>query len=86
MGTSYGVIVSKLDSQSFTSELESHLVPHSYAHVPHLSKKLCKYIHTYIHTYAYMIDRFVSIILLLSFITKLYTFKTKKPNYEFIEH
>ena len=37
-----GVIVSKLDEQTYTSEFESYWVPHSYGLVPHLSKKLCK--------------------------------------------
>ena len=33
------VIVSKLDLQTYTSEFESHCVPHSYGLVPYLSKK-----------------------------------------------
>ena len=41
-GTSGGVMVSKLDWQGYTSEFKSHWVPHSYGHVPHLSKKLCR--------------------------------------------
>ena len=35
-------MVSKLDSQTYTSEFESHWVPLSYGLVPHLSKKLSK--------------------------------------------
>ena len=35
-------MVSKLDWQTYTSEFESHWVPHSYGLVPHLSKKLSK--------------------------------------------
>ena len=42
MGASDGVIVSKLDLQIYTSELESHWVRHSYGLVSHLSKKLSK--------------------------------------------
>ena len=41
-GTSGSVMVSKLDLQTYTSEFESHWVPHSYGFVPHLSKKLSK--------------------------------------------
>ena len=37
-----GVMVSKMDKQAFTSELDSHWVPHSFGLVPHLSKKLSK--------------------------------------------
>ena len=58
----YSVMVSKLDLQTYTSEFESHWVPHSYGFVPHLSKKLCKlpyiyiyiYITTHTHTYIYI--------------------------------
>ena len=39
--TSDGVMVSKLDWQTFTSEFESHKMPHSYDLVPYISKKLC---------------------------------------------
>ena len=38
-GASGGVMVSKLDKQTYTSEFESHWVPLSYGLVPHLSKK-----------------------------------------------
>ena len=41
-GASGGVMVSKLDKQTYTSEFESHWVPLSYGLVPHLSKKLNK--------------------------------------------
>ena len=41
-GTSGGVMVSKLDEQTYTSEFESHRVPLSYGLVPRLSKKLSK--------------------------------------------
>ena len=41
-GTSGGVTVSKLDSQTYTSEFESHWVPHSFGLVPHRSKELCE--------------------------------------------
>ena len=34
-----GVMVSKLDLQTYTSEFESHWAPLSYGLVPHLSKK-----------------------------------------------
>ena len=37
-----GVMVSKLDYQTFTNVFESHWVPHSYGLVSHLSKKLRK--------------------------------------------
>ena len=37
-----GVMVSKLDLQTYTNEFESHWVPHSYGFVPHLSKMLSK--------------------------------------------
>ena len=43
LGASGGVMVSKLDLQTYTSEFESHLVPLSYGLVPHLSKKLSKF-------------------------------------------
>ena len=33
-----GVIIRKLDYQTFTSEFESHWVPHPYGPVPSLSK------------------------------------------------
>ena len=42
MGASGGVMVSKLDEQTYTSEFESHWVPLSYGLVPHLSKMLSK--------------------------------------------
>ena len=37
---SSGVMVSKLDKQTFSSEFESYQVSHSYGLGPHLSKKL----------------------------------------------
>ena len=40
--TSSGVMVSKLDFQTFTSEFESHCIPHSFDLVPYRSKKLRK--------------------------------------------
>ena len=43
MGTSGGVMVSKLGKQTYTSEYESHWVLLSYGLVPHLSKKLSKF-------------------------------------------
>ena len=43
IGASGGVMVSKLDKQTYTSEFESHWVPISYGLVPNLSKKLCKF-------------------------------------------
>ena len=46
--TSGGVMVSKLDKQTYTSEFESHWVPLSYGLVLHLSKKLCKLPHLWI--------------------------------------
>ena len=39
---SSGVMVNKLDEQTFKSEFEFHWVPHSYGLVSHLSKKLSK--------------------------------------------
>ena len=39
-GTLGGVMVSKLNKQTFTSEFESHWAPHSVGLVPHRSKKL----------------------------------------------
>ena len=42
-GASGGVMVSKLDKQTFTSEFESHWVPLSYGLVPHLSKSLVNF-------------------------------------------
>ena len=42
ISTSSGVMVSKLDEQTFMSEFESHWVPHSYGLMQHLSKKLSK--------------------------------------------
>ena len=41
-GTSGGVMVNKLDKETFTSEFGSHWVPHLYGFVPHLSKLLGK--------------------------------------------
>ena len=59
MGASGSVMVSKLDLKTYTSEFESHWVPHSYGLVPHLSKKLSKLPpqapytgHTYLKVYA----------------------------------
>ena len=40
--TSGGVIVSKLDSQTYMSEFKSHVVLHPYGIVSHLNKKLSK--------------------------------------------
>ena len=40
LGTSGGVMVSKLDSQTYTSEFESHWVPHSFGLVLNRSKDL----------------------------------------------
>ena len=42
VGTSGDVMVSKPDKRTYTSEFESHWVPHSYGHVPRLSKELSK--------------------------------------------
>ena len=42
VATSGAVIVSKLDSQTFASEFESHWMPYSFGLVLHLSKKLSK--------------------------------------------
>ena len=44
-GTSGGVMVSKLDSQTYTSEFESHWVPHSFGLVLNRSKDLRKLLH-----------------------------------------
>ena len=41
-GSSGGVMVSKLDKQTFTSEFKFHWVTHSFGLVPHPSKKLSK--------------------------------------------
>ena len=41
-GASGGVMVSMLDEQTYTSEFDSHWVPHSCGLVLHLSKKLSK--------------------------------------------
>ena len=38
-GTSGGVMVSKQDKQTFTSEFDSHWAPHSHGLAPHLSKR-----------------------------------------------
>ena len=46
-----GVMVSKLDLQTYTSEFESHWVPLSCGLVPHLSKKLSKFPHMQPYTY-----------------------------------
>ena len=43
--TSGGVMVSKLDSQTYTSEFESHWVPHSFGLVLNRSKDLRKLLH-----------------------------------------
>ena len=37
-----GIMVSKLDKQTYTSEFECHWVPLSYGPVPHVTKKLSK--------------------------------------------
>ena len=42
MGTSGGVMVGNLVKQTYTSEFESHWVPHTNGLVPHLSKRLSK--------------------------------------------
>ena len=44
-GTSGGVMVSKLDQQTYTSEFESHWVPHSFGLVLNRSKELRKLLH-----------------------------------------
>ena len=41
-GTSGGVTVSKLDEQTYTSEFESHWVPHSFGLCHIKAKALCK--------------------------------------------
>ena len=41
-GASGGVMINKLDLQTYTSEFKSHWVPHSYGLVPYLSKNLSK--------------------------------------------
>ena len=41
-GTLGGLMVSRLDKQTFSSEFDSHWVPHSCVLKPHLSKKLKK--------------------------------------------
>ena len=46
-GTSGGVMVSKLDSQTYTSEFESHWVPHSFGLVLNRSKDLRKLLLTF---------------------------------------
>ena len=42
MGTSGGVIVSKLEEQTYTSEFKFNSVPHSFDLVPNRSKELRK--------------------------------------------
>ena len=42
-GTFGGVIVSKLDFHTYTSEFESHWVPHSFSLVPHRRKSFLNY-------------------------------------------
>ena len=42
MGTFGGVTVGKLDQQTYTSEFDSHWVPHSFGLGPYRSKELCK--------------------------------------------
>ena len=42
-----GVMVSKLDLQTYTSEFKFHWVPLSYGLVPHRSKMLSKLPHAY---------------------------------------
>ena len=42
LGTFGGVTVSKLDLQTYTSEFESHWVPHSFGLVPRRTKELRK--------------------------------------------
>ena len=44
-GASGVVMFCNVDKQTYTSEFESHWVPHSYGLVPHLSKKLSKLQH-----------------------------------------
>ena len=41
-GTFGGVMVSKLDEQTYMSEFESHWMPHLFGLVPHRSKELRK--------------------------------------------
>ena len=42
-------MVNKLDDQTFTTEFESHWVPHPYVIVPHLNIKLSNLLHTHTH-------------------------------------
>ena len=49
LGNSAGVMVSKLDEQTFTSEFEFHWVPPSFDFVSYQSKKLCKLLCTQAH-------------------------------------
>ena len=43
MGTTNVIIDSKLDEQTFTNDLESYWLPHSFGLDPHLSKKTSKF-------------------------------------------
>ena len=55
-GTSGSVMFSKVEQQTYTSEFESHWLPHSYVLGPHLSEKLSKLrlSHTHTHTHIYI--------------------------------
>ena len=50
LGSSGGVMASKLGKQTFLSEFVYHWVPHSYGLVPHLNKPFSKLLPNYLPT------------------------------------
>ena len=49
IGTSDGIVVSKLYLQTFTNEFEPQWVPHSYSFVPHQRKRKLNKLQTHTH-------------------------------------
>ena len=59
-GASGGLMVGKLNKQTYTSEFESHWVPHSYGLVAHLSKKLSKLLLYYLRVKYWIVEEICS--------------------------
>ena len=75
-GTSDCVMVSKLDMQIFTSEFESHWVPHSLGLAPHLGQKPSKLrdTHSYTHVFVVVVVSFSLFCFTLSLSFSLFLF------------
>ena len=74
-------MISKLDYQTFTSEFESHWIPHPYGFVPPLSKKFSKFQQFFFTNSTYPFD--IQVLLLVNevhkkFISKYFTYSRRK--------